>query len=249
MGDGIERMLACCSFIACLPTVRITFFLADGGVSRYLRSLGSDWREGGGAPPATPAVEDDALGVVPFVSEVVAAEPPTVCGCCAGWWRCTCCCCGEDCVDDDVVDADRIDDGVGGDEEVGTGAPIRAAGWTRLTSNATCGRAFTHDRTTNVATRRTDRQMGESRYSRDNPFQSQLATDGKVARQSQEIHPKSFFFLSLRPSAVDLRQSTKIANRELSSSYRATGKSSHFVFLMSLAFSQPKFQKNNQIKS
>jgi hypothetical protein len=51
-------------------TMHVTFFLADGVVSLYLRSLGSDWRDGGGAPPP---VEDDGLDAVPLVSAAVAA--------------------------------------------------------------------------------------------------------------------------------------------------------------------------------
>jgi hypothetical protein len=48
----------------------VTFFLANGVVSRYLRSFGSDWRDGGGAPPP---VEDDGLDAVPLDSAAVAA--------------------------------------------------------------------------------------------------------------------------------------------------------------------------------
>ena len=133
--DGADACVRACE------NKPVTFFLAEGVVSRYLRSLGSDWRDGGGAPPPPPPVEDDALGDVPFVSAAVAADATDVdcewCGCCT-----CCCCCGDDWVDDVAVDADRNDDGVGGDEDVGIGAPIRAVGCPRPTSNATGGLAL-----------------------------------------------------------------------------------------------------------
>lgn len=53
----------------------LTFFLADGVVSRYLRSLGSDWRDGGGGPPP---LEDD--GLVPLASAAVAAAATDIVG-------------------------------------------------------------------------------------------------------------------------------------------------------------------------
>ena len=104
-----------------------TFFLAAGAVSRYLRSLGSDWRDGAGGP----ADEADAPGersALPFARAATAAEPidmppEAIGGLGAAGWP------ADDDADgcwaggvdgfDETVDAERRDDGVGGDDETG----------------------------------------------------------------------------------------------------------------------------------
>lgn len=54
----------------------VTFFLAEGVVSRYFRSLGSDWRDGAGGPTDDVVPPDgDARSELPLARAATAAEP------------------------------------------------------------------------------------------------------------------------------------------------------------------------------
>lgn len=95
-------------------------------MSRYLRSLGSDWRDSAGGP-ADAAEAPGERSAPPFARAATAAEPMDMppdedgaagadaAGCPDAGWA------ASGGVDgfDETVDAERIDDGVGGDDETG----------------------------------------------------------------------------------------------------------------------------------